>query len=60
MRTCQEAQNQQTLMLVEVITGMIPKAVLTFQYAPERDADISKVFVVAGEENIVGGKRKQS
>jgi hypothetical protein len=59
MRTCQEARNQQTLMLVEVITGMIPKAVLTFQYAPERDADIPKVFVVAGEENIVGGKRKQ-
>jgi hypothetical protein len=30
-----------------------------FSICTKRDADISKVFVVAGEENIVGGKRKQ-
>lgn len=29
-----------------------------FQYESAKDADISKVFVVAEEENIVGGARK--
>jgi hypothetical protein len=59
MRTCQEARNQQTLMLVVVITGMISKAILSFQYLLARDADTSKVFVVAEEEKFVGGARKQ-
>jgi hypothetical protein len=59
MRTCQEARNQQTLMLVVVITGMTSKAILSFQYLPARDADTSKAFVVAEEEKFVGGARKQ-
>jgi hypothetical protein len=59
MRTCQEARNRQTLMLVVVITGMTSKAILSFQYLPAQDADTSKAFVVAEEEKFAGGARKQ-